>query len=476
MFKRQQINFFLKTKILLISILSISLHTICSAYTLNNDILLEQVTNDITYLASDELKGRDNFHPEIKQAANYIAARFQENALMPFNGISAKTSQDFLQKYDIAKISPKKINLNINGQNITTNNLAMVSTVATFSWRLSNNEKDKSSDTTTLFEIHDINQNDDLHAVIRSINKQGGQHLLLLNSAHKEIFQRYQRYFQQGIIKLANKQGDEVKGGIILIALTDTTMDKVISLNASGVSNIIKSELANVIAILPGKTKPNEVVLYSAHYDHLGTNSENNIYNGADDNASGTTAIINLAEYFAKQGNNARTLMFVAFSAEEIGGFGSRYFSQQLDPNSITAMINIEMIGKPSKFGPGTVWMTGMERSTLGKQLNNTLASSALTQTPIKIYKDPYPEQGLFYRSDNATLARLGVPAHSFSSTQLDKDEHYHQVSDDLSSLDLPSLHKVIKVLAIATQPLVDGTITPSRIDKNRVKGEGLIY
>jgi len=260
------------------------------------------------------------------------------------------------------------------------------------------------------------------------------------------------------------------------MALSDLTPVEVINLNVSSVNSISKSELTNVVAVLPGKTKPDEIVLYSAHYDHLGESTTeaantDKIYNGADDDASGTAAIINIAQYYAKEDNNARTLMFVAFSAEEIGGFGSRYFSQQLDPKKITAMINIEMIGKASKFGAGSLWMTGMERSNLGEQLNLVLAKSGK-----KIYKDPYPEQGLFYRSDNATLARLGVPAHSFSSTQLDKDQHYHKVSDDLASLDLNSLHKVIEALAIATNPLVDGSVTPSRIDANKVKAKGLIY
>ena len=163
--------------------------------------------------------------------------------------------------------------------------------------------------------------------------------------------------------------------------------------------------------------------------------------------------------------------MFSAFTAEEIGGFGSKYFSQQLNPDHVVAMINIEMIGKPSKFGAGTIWMTGMERSNLGELLNKNLV-----EINTKIYQDPYPEQGLFYRSDNATLARLGVPAHSFSSTQLDKDQHYHKVTDDINSLDLSSMHKVIETLATATQPLVDGLATPTRIDKAQVRSTGKIY
>lgn len=447
-----------------ISVLITSLMTVNFTFAEINNISLTQVTNDVSYLASDELKGRDNYSPEIRLAANYIAKRFKESGLMGKYGLS---NDDFLQKYQVTKITPKAINLIINGQNVPTENLAMASTIVNFSWKMTHRVEQAD------FEIHNIDLDDDMRAIISQLNHQGGKHLVLLNPLHKALFERYQNYFQQGTAKLANEHTNKNTGGVIVIALSSLTSEQVESVHISGISSVSESELVNVVAVLPGTSKAEEIVLYSAHYDHLGVKDDkgNDIYNGADDNASGTTAIINLAQYYAKQGNNERTLMFAAFSAEEIGGFGSRYFSKQLDPQTITAMINIEMIGKPSKFGAGTIWMTGMERSTLGEQLNTVLANSGKS-----IYKDPYPEQGLFYRSDNATLARLGVPAHSFSSTQLDKDQHYHQTSDDLSSLNLTSLHQIIKTLATATQPLVDGSITPSRIDKSLVKGKGLIF
>jgi len=411
-----------------VSVLISSLATVCSAYAETNNISLAQVTKDVSYLASDALKGRHNYSPEIRLAANYIAKRFQENGLVGKDGISRN---NFLQKYQVTKITPQTLNLTINGEKISPNSLAMASTEVSFSWEMSNNVKKNG------FEIHNVGLNDDMRATVSELNHQGGKHLILLNPAHKTVFDRYQYYFQQGTARLAQQDIQKNVGGVIVIALSTITTEKVDSLTISGISTISQSELVNVVGILPGTTKPEEIVLYSAHYDHLGVKNDrgNDIYNGADDNASGTTAIINLAQYYAKQGDN------------------------------------IEMIGKPSKFGAGTIWMTGMERSTLGEQLNTVLASSGKS-----IYKDPYPEQGLFYRSDNATLARLGVPAHSFSSTQLDKDEHYHQTSDDISSLSLTSLHQVIKTLAKATQPLVDGSITPSRIDKSLVKDKGLIF
>lgn len=450
--------------LLIVSVLPTYLINSPFAFATPSSISLAQVTEDVTYLASDDLKGRGNFSSELSHAANYIAKRFKESGLIGADGVAA---QGFLQTYTVTKISPKKLSLVLNGQTLSSENLTMASTVGSVFWKVANGTKNSE------FNVHGIAKDDDIRAVLGNINKQGGNNLVLVNPAHKELFKRYQHYFEQGLTKLGQEKSNKNQGGTIVMALTSTTIEEMKNVKVSGENAISTNELTNVIAILPGKSKPKEVVLYSAHYDHLGMkNTEgDNIFNGADDDASGTTAIINIAQYYAKQGNNDRTLMFAAFSAEEIGGFGSRYFSKQLDPKKIIAMINIEMIGKPSKFGAGTLWMTGMERSDLGEQLNLALAKS-----DKKIHKDPYPEQGLFYRSDNATLAKLGVPAHSFSSTQLDKDEHYHQVSDDLSSLDLPSLHKVIETLAIATQPLVNGTITPSRIDANKITDKGLIY
>lgn len=443
-------------KTLAIALLSISTLSCAVKHDINNTITLEQVSKDVTYLASDELNGRGNFSSDITKAANYIAQRFEESGLNP-----ASNAANFLQSYQVKRILPHSLAVSINGTEYHRDKLAIASTLKKVDW---------TSDSKAI-NTHVIGEQDNMREKLGQLNQQGGMHLVVISSKHEALFSRYQNYFNHGLTKLETASTSENKpaGGAIVMVLTDdNTIDK---FSVAAQSSIKKTTLTNVVGVLPGKSKANEIVLYSAHYDHLGANGENEIYNGADDDASGTSAIINLANYFAKENNNERTLMFAAFSAEEIGGFGSKYFSKQLDPSSITAMINIEMIGKPSKFGAGTVWMTGMERSSLGAQLNDALAAKALT-----IYKDPYPEQQLFYRSDNATLARLGVPAHSFSSTQLDKDQHYHQVTDDIASLDLNSMHQVIKSLALATTPLVTGEVTPSRIDVNKVKAKGKIY
>ncbi len=432
------------------------------AVTIDNTITLAQVTNDVTFLASDELRGRSNFTSDISIAADFIAKRFKEVGLTPAHG-----TEKFKQQYKVERIVPDTLNVTVNGQKIAKENLSIATTYETLNWQ--NNKKE-------VVNTVIIGKNDNMRKALHELNNQGGYHLVLLHPKHKPSFKRYQSYFARGLTKLINKD-KQATGGAIVIALSD--INKITQFSVQAQAKVSETSLSNVVGILPGKSKPDEIVLYSAHYDHLGVKpspdgneaNSSEIFNGADDDASGVSAVINLAHYFAKKANNERTLMFATFSAEEIGGFGSRYFSNQLNPDNITAMINIEMIGKPAIFGEGTVWMTGMERSTLGEQLNHALAPQNL-----KVYADPYPQQNLFYRSDNATLARLGVPAHSFSSTQLDKDQHYHQVSDDINSLNLPSMLQVIKMLATATTPLANGSITPSRIDINKVKRTGLIY
>lgn len=222
--------------------------------------------------------------------------------------------------------------------------------------------------------------------------------------------------------------------------------------------------LFNVAGMIPGKSKAKELVVFSGHYDHLGiidTPGEDKIANGADDDASGITAMIALAKYYKALNNNERTLIFVAFTAEEIGGFGSKHFSQQLNPDEVVAMFNIEMIGKDSKFGPNTAFITGFDKSDFGKILQKNLAG-----TEFAFHPDPYPKQNLFYRSDNATLAALGVPAHTISTCQIDKDDLYHTVKDEYSSLDTENILSTIKAIAKSAISIIDGRDTPTRIPK----------
>jgi hypothetical protein len=235
-------------------------------------------------------------------------------------------------------------------------------------------------------------------------------------------------------------------------------------------SDSIPENASNVIGVLPGRSKPNEYVIFSAHYDHLGINSRrmvnnDSIYNGANDDAAGTTAMIMLAKYYKKMGKNERTLIFVAFTAEESGGFGARYFSRQFDPAQVMAMFNIEMIGTESKWGKNSAFITGYERTNMGELLQKNLTGTSFT-----FYPDPYPDQQLFFRSDNATLARLGVPAHTISTAKMDQEPHYHKSSDEVGTLDLENMTEIIRAIALSARGIVAGKETPSRVDTTALR------
>lgn len=221
----------------------------------------------------------------------------------------------------------------------------------------------------------------------------------------------------------------------------------------------------NVIGILPGKSKPNEYVVFSAHYDHLGLTDygDDKVYNGANDDASGTTAVIALAKYFKELDNNERTIIFVAFTGEEIGGFGSSFFSKSINPDDVVAMFNIEMIGTESKWEKNSCYITGFEKSNFGTILQNNLKGSK-----FKFYPDPYTEENLFYRSDNATLAAYGVPAHTISTSKMDSEENYHKASDEISTLDFDNMTEIIKAIALSSESIITAKDTPTRIPKIR--------
>lgn len=221
-------------------------------------------------------------------------------------------------------------------------------------------------------------------------------------------------------------------------------------------------EMSNIIGVLEGTSKKDEFVIVSAHHDHLGTKKSGEgdlIFNGANDDASGVVGVLALAEYYAKKGTNERSIVFVCFTAEEMGLVGSNYFGKDIDASKFVAGINLELIGKEPKTGPKTAWLTGFERSNFGKIIQKNLEG-----TGYKLFPDPYLKYNLFFRSDNASLAKLGVPSHTFSTTPIDIDPDYHKVSDEAETLDVNVLTETVKAVAKGTESIIKGIDTPTRV------------
>ncbi|RYY13117.1 MAG: M28 family peptidase, partial [Chitinophagaceae bacterium] len=133
--------------------------------------------------------------------------------------------------------------------------------------------------------------------------------------------------------------------------------------------------------------------------------------------------------------------------------------------SKVMAMFNIEMIGTESKWGKNSAYITGYEKTDLGKILEKNLAGTA-----FKFYPDPYPEQQLFYRSDNATLARQGVAAHTISTSKMDSEKFYHTLDDEIETLDMQNMAEIIKAIALSSTSIIAGKDTPSRVDTKQLR------
>ncbi|HKU73707.1 MAG TPA: M20/M25/M40 family metallo-hydrolase [Pyrinomonadaceae bacterium] len=215
----------------------------------------------------------------------------------------------------------------------------------------------------------------------------------------------------------------------------------------------------NAIGVLKGSDPrlAAEVIMLSAHLDHLGVNESltgDKIFNGADDDASGCVAVLEMARVLASGKRPKRTIYFVTFGSEERGGFGSQYFIAHppVPLEKIVADITFEMLGRPdAKVPPGTLWLTGFERSTLGPELARQGAS---------LVADPHPEQNFFQRSDNYPLALRGVIAHTISSFGLHTD--YHRVSDEVGKIDFPFMTRSLNSLVKPIQWFANSNFRPT--------------
>lgn len=392
-------------------------------------------------LSADDMEGRKTFSPGIEKAAAFIASEFENTGLNYLKG-----EKDHFQRFAMIRTKQFSQEVAVNGKEIKQSNVLIISVKQS----LNIDEKSSYDQVTIPKGLNFINE-------ARKILSSKNNTIVFADTGYASILKRIERVRSQ----LFSSQPD------IIFVLT-TEKPTVFSIQAS--QEVTEMPLSNVVGVIPGKSKPNEYVIFSAHYDHLGISTKNmqnndSIYNGANDDAAGTTAVIMLSKYFRKLNNNERTLVFAAFTAEEIGGFGAQHFSRQFDPASVVAMFNIEMIGTESKWGKNSAYITGYEKTDMGSIMQKNLENTEFTFQP-----DPYPDQQLFYRSDNATLARLGVPAHTISTSKMDNEPNYHKASDEINTLDMQNMTAIIRAIAISSKGIVSGKETPSRVDTSALK------
>jgi hypothetical protein len=411
-----------------------------SAQQIDNIINAKEVERIEQTLSADDMQGRKPATPGGLKAAAFIEDEFKKTGLQFLPGLNS-----FMQTFMTVKAKFISAEGNMNGKLLSQDNIICITTQAYLNINENSGYKIVAADTGNI-----VNQ-------AKKIMKDETTCIVLVNNIHAGNFSK---------LKYLRRDAFGMNYSVLFILTDDTTLT---NYNFNIRHDVTTSELKNVVGCIPGKSKKDEYVVFSGHYDHLGIGKPNadmdSIYNGANDDAAGTTAVIMLANYFSRLKDNERTLIFVAFTSEESGGYGSRYFSQHIDAEKTVAMFNIEMIGTESKWGTNSTYITGYEKSDFGKILQANLTGSNFHFEP-----DPYPQQKLFYRSDNATLAALGVPAHTISTSKMDSEKYYHTVDDEIGTLDMNNMAEIIKAIAISSRTIVSGKDTPTRIEK--VNGE----
>lgn len=405
----------------------------------HNIIRQQEVERIEAELSADALMGRAINSPGLEQAATFISEEFRKAGLKPLDG-----AQGFRQSFVVLKATSATVTCRLDGADIPDKQVVAVTTSA----QISITE-------TSGYQQQTIGPKDALFTKAYEAVQSRENRIVWVDTAHAANFPRLS-FFKRLMLPASSS----------VVFILAGQAPKSFSCNAATQFDTVR--LSNVVGMLPGKKLSKEMVIFSAHYDHIGTGKPVNgdsIYNGANDDASGTTAVIMLAKHFAHLRNNNRTLVFVAFTAEESGGFGSKYFSSQINPASVAAMCNIEMIGTTSKWGDNAAYITGYEKSDLGALLQRNLEGTGFT-----FYPDPYPQEKLFYRSDNATLARLGVPAHTISTSKMDNEPNYHKPSDELQTLDLRNMTAIIRAIAMSATGIINGKQTPTRVDTSALE------
>ncbi len=206
-------------------------------------------------------------------------------------------------------------------------------------------------------------------------------------------------------------------------------------------------ESENILAFIEGTEKPDEIIVVSAHYDHVGT-KDGVVYNGADDDGSGTVAVMEIAEAFqqAKKAGKGpkRSILFLHVTGEEHGLLGSKYYADHpvYDMKNTVVDLNIDMIGRSDKENEGKnyVYVIGSEMLSSELKVINEAANKITHNLELNYkYDDPKDPMRLYYRSDHYNFAKSGVPvAFYFDGIHAD----YHQPTDDVDKIDFPLLQK----------------------------------
>jgi hypothetical protein len=403
------------------------------------------------FLASDALQGRGSATRDEAIAAAYVASQFQSFGLGPAPGMNG-----YLQKATVIRETlSAPVTLTVGGESVSSPTLLLSSGQSISGPLVVTDDPDpaklpnvsvllvsaKNADPMTIYRAMSgkpvkliiVRENDGSRKLLGML---GGKPRLPAYLEEKPPRER------PSLVVLPDAAVDALaaKAGAPVTLTVTTTKERAVTTNAIG--------------YLKGRDPAAGTLLLTAHLDHLGLRPDGTIMPGANDDASGTTAVLELARALATGKAPRRSILFVCYGSEEIGGYGSTYFGEHppVPLTQIAANIEFEMIGSQDpKLPKNTLMMTGFERSNLGPALK---AHGAL------VTSDPYPEQNFFQRSDNYSLALKGVVAHTVSGWAVVPT--YHQPTDTAANLNIPFMTSAIRSLVTPIRWLANSDFVPA--------------
>ncbi|MFT4610875.1 MAG: aminopeptidase YwaD [Glaciecola sp.] len=441
------------------------------------------IEGHIYFLADDLLKGRETGTPENKIAASYLGNTFRRYGVKP-NPITGT----FYQDVQLKRISPPaEVAIEINGQKINDYAFIFPSPVNTDSdavylnYGLEDDYKGKSikgkviiiksgsldtKDTQAAFDLREIKQ--------ELAQANGVTAIIELIDADKNTWAFIDHNFNGSKLMVAENEDDKSynnQAAHLWVLDHNHEMAAQLSTSQSITSKVAigakKEEIVmsqNVIGVVEG-TDPKlkeEFIIYSAHYDHVGIGAPDEtgdtIYNGARDNAIGTTTVLSMAENLTKYPTK-RSALFILFTGEEKGLLGSEFYVEHpvLPLQQMVYCFNSDNGGYNDT---SLATIVGLQRTTAQQNIKDAAVIFGLTAID-----DPAPEQGLFDRSDNVHFAKKGIPAPTFSlgfsSFDGEVTKYYHRPGDEADSLDYDYLLKFFRAYVLSGRYIANDPNTP---------------
>ncbi len=418
----------------------------------------KSVTATVSFLASDEMAGRDTPSKEFDIASAYVAGRFRGAGL-----VGGGDDGSFFQKTTIATVQLPSSGISIaqNGKQIQ--NFGMLSGDASafdFTGKVTVVTADDFRKTkvsgAVLFDpgsLADPRAIGNLARQTAVLKRNGATAILIPVEPGSPLIAMAKKLQAPSLV---SRRG--FAGPTVLISKISGEGEFSIQ-----IPKLIGGEatVQNTIGVLKGSdpTLQNEAIIFTAHLDHIGstTGPGDTINNGADDDATGVTGVLSLADaYGAMKTPPKRTVIFMTLWGEEKGLLGSRYYANNptWPLRKIVANINLEMIGRPEAGASEKCWVTGWDQSDLGP-----LMIKGAESVGILIFEHPKFSEMLYRASDNYSFVEKGVIAHSFSAGSLHDD--YHQVGDHWEKLELKHMTRVIEGLFAGSLPIANGELTP---------------